>query len=153
MKKFVFRLEALLTVKKNKEEDIKRRLAKKNREAEEGRAEGRRAQGELKDFQKSVKEQRKGGGESVAELRQSVSHRNALKLALLKAGQKLDGVMVEIYGVNQELIKAAQERRAVEIIREKRHEEWKRENAVAEQKFIDDLSQQMFIRSRQSSDA
>jgi flagellar FliJ protein len=148
MKKFIFKLEALLTVKRNREDEIKRRLAEKNREAVAVRAEIERAEGELKNFQRAVKEQRSGGGESVAELRQSVAHRNALKMNLLRAGQKLDSVMVEAYGINQELIKAAQERRAVEIIREKRYEEWKRENARAEQKLIDELSQQMFVRTK-----
>jgi flagellar protein FliJ len=147
VKKFVFKLDTLLKVKKNKEDEIKRRLAKKNREAEAVRAEIEAAHAELNDFQRNVKEQRTQGGECVADLRQSVSYRNALKLKLLKAGQKLDNVMVAAYGINQELIKAAQERRAVEIIREKRYEEWKKENAAAEQKFIDDLSQQMYIRA------
>ena len=147
MKKFVFKLDTLLKVKKNKEDEIKRKLAKKNREAEAVRTEIEAAHAELNDFQRNVKEQRTQGGESVADLRQSVSYRNALKLKLLKAGQRLDNVMVAAYGINQELIKAAQERRAVEIIREKRYEEWKKENAAAEQKFIDDLSQQMYIRA------
>jgi len=149
-KKFTFRLEALLTVKKNKEEEIKRRLAEKNREAEEVRREIAQAQEKLKEFQRGVKEQRRGGGEGVTDLRSSVAHRNALKLEMLRAGQRLDGVMVAIYGINQELIKAGQERRAVEIIKEKRFLEWKKANEVAEQKFIDDLSQQMFIRNHKS---
>ena len=147
MKKFTFKLDTLLRVKRNKEDEIKRRLAIKNREAETVRGEIEAAQAELKNFQINVKANRAQGGESVAELRQSVSYRNAMKLKLLKAGQKLDNVMVEAYGINQELIKAAQERRAVEIIREKRYEEWKKDNAAAEQKFIDDLSQQMFVRA------
>jgi flagellar FliJ protein len=147
VKRFVFKLDTLLRVKRNREDEVKRRLAEKNREAETVRTEIEAAQAELKEFQRSVKEHRAGGGESVAELRQSVSHRNALKIKLLKAGQKLDNVMVEAYGINQELIKAAQERRAVEIIREKRYEEWKKENAASEQKFIDDLSQQMYVRA------
>jgi flagellar protein FliJ len=147
VKKFVFKLDTLLKVKKAKEDEVKRRLAKKNREAETVREEIKAAHDELKDFQSSVKEHRRGGVESVADLRQSVSYRNALKLKLLKAGQKLDNVMIAAYGINQELIKAAQERRAVEIIKEKRYQEWKKENAAAEQKFIDDLSQQMYVRA------
>jgi flagellar protein FliJ len=147
VKKFVFKLDTLLKVKKAKEDEVKRRLAKKNREAETVRSEIETVQNELKNFQSNVKEQRRGGVESVADLRQSVSYRNALKLKLLKAGQKLDNVMISAYGINQELIKAAQERRAVEIIKEKRYEEWKKENAAAEQKFIDDLSQQMYVRA------
>ncbi|MDR2577905.1 MAG: flagellar export protein FliJ [Chitinispirillales bacterium] len=150
-KKFTFRLESLLTVKKNKEEEIKLRLAEKNREAETVRQEIEQAHDKLKIFQKEGKEKRRGGGEDVQSMRNSVSYRNALKLELLKAGQKLDDVMVSLYGINQELIKAAQERRAVEIIKENRYEEWKRENAAAEQKFIDDLSQQRFIRSQKLS--
>jgi flagellar export protein FliJ len=149
-KKFTFRLEALLTVKKNKEEEIKLRLAEKNREAEEVRLEIERVQDTLKNFQKEGKEKRRDGGENVLSMRNSVSYRNALKMELLRAGQKLDDVMVSIYGINMELIKAAQERRAVEIIKENRYQEWKKENAVAEQKFIDDLSQQRFIRSQKS---
>ena len=149
-KKFTFRLEALLTVKKNREEELKRKLAEKNREAEETRLEIERGQNTLKEFQKNEKDTRGGGGADVTSMRQSVAYRNALKLEILKSGQKLDGVMVAIYGINQELIKAAQERRAVEIIREKRYEEWKRENNVAEQKFIDDLSQQRYIRNQHS---
>jgi len=147
VKKFTFKLDTLLRVKRNKEDEIKRRLAIKNREAEAVREAIEAAQAELKNFQKNVKVNRTQGGESVADLRQSVSYRNALKLKLLKAGQQLDNVMVEAYGINQELIKAAQERRAVEIIREKRYNEWKKENAAAEQKFIDDLSQQMYVRA------
>ena len=150
-KKFSFRLEALLTVKKNKEEEIKRRLAEKNREAEDVRREIAQAQEKLKAFQSEVKEQRRGGAEDVSALRSSVAYRNTLKLEMLKAGQKLDNVMVAIYGINQELIKAGQERRAVEIIKEKHFSEWKKANEAAEQKFIDDLSQQRFIRNHNKS--
>jgi len=150
VKKFVFRLEALLTVKRNAEEEIKQRLAEKNHEAELVRQDIAAAHDRLKEFMASVKSDRRGGGENVMAMRSSVAHRNHLKLELLRAGQRLDEVMVCIYGINQELIKAAQERRAVEIIKEKRFEEWKRGNAAAEQKFIDDLSQQRFIRNQNS---
>jgi len=153
MKKFTFPLEALLTVKKNKEEEVKRRLAQKNREAEECRLEMARTQEKLKEFQRDEKAKRGGGGEDIASLRGSVAYRNMLKLELLREGQKLDGIMVETYAVNQELIKAAQERRSVEVIKEKRYEEWKRENAVSEQKFMDDLSQQGFARKHRAESA
>ena len=153
MKKFTFPLEALLTVKKNKEEEVKRRLAEKNREAEGSRAEIARVQDKLKEFQVEEKGRRGGGAEDVAAMRSSVAYRNTLKLQLLKEGQNLDGIMVGIYGINQELVKAAQERRAVEVIKEKRYEEWKRENAVAEQKFMDELSQQGFVRKQRAESA
>jgi flagellar FliJ protein len=150
MKKFTFRLEALLTVKKNKEEEVKRRLADKNREAEMSRQKISGMQEELKQFQSGEKQKRAGGAGDIASMRGSVAYRNRLKMDILKEGQRLDQIMVAAYKVNQELIIAAQERRAVEIIKEKRYDEWKKENAAAEQKFMDDLSQQAFSRKQRS---
>jgi flagellar FliJ protein len=150
MKKFTFRLEALLTVKKNKEEEVKRRLAEKNREAEMSRQEISRIQEELRQFQSGEKSKRGGGAADIASMRGSVAYRNQLKMSILKEGQRLDEIMVAAYKINQELIIAAQERRAVEIIKEKRYDEWKKENAAAEQKFMDDLSQQAFSRKQRS---
>lgn len=145
-KKFTFRLEALLTVKKNKEDAVKQRLAKKHKEIEECRMEIVKLQDDLKAFQASTKQQRKDGKDDVTLMRQSVAYRNQMKLELLKTGQHLDSLMVELYKINDELVKASQERRAVEIIKENRYAEWKKEVAAAEQKFVDELAQQSFIR-------
>jgi flagellar FliJ protein len=150
MKKFTFRLEALLTVKKNKEEEVKRRLAEKNNEAAESQQKIAFVQNSLRNFQNEAKAKRGGGGESVVSMRSTVAYRNQLKLELLKEGQRLDGIMQGIFRINQELIVAARERRAVEIIKEKKYAEWKKENAIAEQKFMDDLSQQAFIRKHKT---
>jgi flagellar FliJ protein len=147
MKKFKFPLQALLDMKLHKEDEIKRRLAKKNLEAEETRRSIEEIQGKLKQFQADEKEKR-SGGEDIVSLRTSVSYRHDIKRELLNAGRKLDSIMVAVYAVNQELIKASQERRAVEIIKEKRFAEWKKQNNAIEQKFIDDLSQQGYIREK-----
>ena len=147
MKKFTFTLQALLDMKLHKEEEVKRRLAKKNREAEETRRSIEEIQDKLKQFQADEKEMR-SGGENIVSLRNSVSYRHDIKRELLNAGRKLDNIMVAIYAVNQELVKASQERRAVEIIKEKKFAEWKKQNNMVEQKFIDDLSQQGYIREK-----
>jgi len=149
MKKFKFPLQALLDVKLHKEEEVKRRLAKKNLEAEETRRSIEEIQEKLKQFQADEKEKRRGG-ENIVSLRNSVSYRHSVKLELLDAGRRLDNIMVKIYAINQELVKASQERRAVEIIKEKRFAEWKKQNNMIEQKFIDDLSQQGYIREKNS---
>ncbi|MCL2688991.1 MAG: flagellar export protein FliJ [Chitinispirillia bacterium] len=151
MKKFVFNLQTLLDMKLRKEEEVKRRLAKKNREAEETRKSIEDIQEKLKQFQAGEKETRGGGEENIVSLRNSVSYRHDIKRELLSAGRKLDNIMVAIYAVNQELVKASQERRAVEIIKEKKYAEWKKENNMIEQKFIDDLSQQGYIREKNAS--
>ena len=149
MKKFIFTLQALLDMKLHKEEEIKRRLATKNIEAQEARRLIEETQDKLKQFQADEKEKR-SGGEDIVSLRNSVSYRHDIKRELLDAGRKLDNIMVAIYAVNQELVKASQERRAVEIIKEKKFAEWKKQNNMIEQKFIDDLSQQGYIREKKS---
>lgn len=147
MKKFEFSLEALLEVKKRAEEEIKLRLGELNRQAEEVRRSINEVQDRLKEFQASEKEVRRGG-EDIASLRSSVAYRHSLKLELLNEGRRLDDIMVQIYSVNQELIKASQERRAVEILKDKRFLEWKKQKEKAEQGFIDEISQQSFLRAR-----
>ncbi len=147
MKNFVFRLEALLDVKKRKEEEVKLLLAEVNRQAEQVRAEINRIQGMLKEFQVSEKLNRKAG-ESIASMRSSVAYRHSLKLDLLREGRKLDEILQETHKIHQELVVASQERRAVEIIKEKRYADWKRKNSILEQGFIDEISQQGYIRAR-----
>lgn len=149
MKKFTFTLQALLDMKLHKEEEVKNRLAKKNLEAQETRRSIEEIQDKLKKFQADEKEKRRGG-EDIVSLRNSVSYRNTVKLELLNEGRKLDNIMVGIYGINQELVKASKERRAVEIIKEKKFAEWKKQNNMIEQKFIDDLSQQGYIREKKT---
>ncbi|MFP4164150.1 MAG: flagellar export protein FliJ [Chitinispirillaceae bacterium] len=147
MKNFEFRLETYLDVKKRAEEEIKLRLGEMNRQAEEVRVSIQKLHDKLKQFQRSEKEVRRGG-EDVASLRCSVAYRHSIKHELLNEGRRLDEVMVQIYSINQQLIKASQERRAVEILKEKQFLEWKKKKNKAEQEFIDELSQQSFIRAR-----
>lgn len=150
MKAFQFRLEALLDVLKRKEEEIELRLAQKNRQAEEVRRTISLVHGKLKDLQSSEKEKRKSG-EDVVSMRCSVAYRHSLKLDLLREGRMLDDIVAQAHGIHQELVKASQERRAVEIIKEKRYEEWKRKCGIAEQGFINEVSQNCFLRSRTRS--
>ncbi|KMQ51163.1 hypothetical protein CHISP_1869 [Chitinispirillum alkaliphilum] len=147
MKKFVFSLEALLEVRIRKEEDIEKKLAQKNGEIELVRKEIERIQQDLKNFQISEKS-RRAHGEDIFSMRYSVSWRNQLKLDMLTMGKKYDDLCAQAYSIRQELTKATQEKKAVEIIKEKRYREWKLKHKREEQKALDDISTQGFIRKR-----
>jgi flagellar export protein FliJ len=62
------------------------------------------------------------------------------------AALELAGVYQRLERAREELLKAARARRAVELLRERRHEEWKQEASRAEGRFVDEVATQGFIR-------
>lgn len=149
MKKFRFRLDTLLNIRKRKEDEIKLRLAEKNRQYIEAQRKVNSIHDQLKELQSSEKE-RRGSNESIMMLRHSVSYRFKLKEDLLQAGKKVDEIRGEIARVRKTLVTATRDRRAIELVKERRLAEWKKEYRTEEQSFIDDVSQQGFIRKVQS---
>lgn len=150
MKKFRFQLDTLLELRKRKEEKIKLHLAEKNRQVMEAQKEVNRIHDELKNLQNSEKH-RRGTSESITMLRHSVSYRFKLREDLLRAGQKMEDLRAEAVKVRKTLVTATKDRRAIEIVRERRLQEWKKEYSAKEQGFIDDVSQQGFIRKTRSN--
>jgi len=150
MKRFSFSLEALLEMRKRDEEAVKLELARKNQEIHQ-------AQQELVGFEKSLKqlqEEQKKTRETVTDilpLKYSVSYRNKLKLDMLKKGQDIFDLQNQRGDIRQRLVRATQRKRAIELIREKQYQEWLKENKLREQVFIDDVSQQGFIRKRKNA--
>lgn len=147
MKRFEFPLEALLEQWKRREEAIKRELANKNREITA-------TQGELLDIERELKnlqEEEKKIRESIKDvlpLKISVSYRNKLKLDLLKKGEDIYTLQMERGDIQKKLVQATQKKRALELLREKKYQEWLKENKRIEQVFLDDVSQQGFIRKK-----
>lgn len=63
------------------------------------------------------------------------------------AALELAGVYRRLERARQDLLKAATDRRAVELLREKRHEEWRMERERAETKAVDEAATQGYVRS------
>jgi flagellar export protein FliJ len=83
-------------------------------------------------------------------LRYSVSYRFKLKNDLLMISRKIDDMYAEAFEIQKKLIVAAKELRAIELIKERQIEQWKKEYRLHEQGIIDDISQQGFIRKSKS---
>ena len=149
MKRFEFSLEALLEMRKHEEEAVKLELADKNRELV-------LAQNELLDFERELKELQdlqKRQCENVTDvqpLKWSVSYRNKLKLDMIKKGRTIHKMQMDRVNIRKKLIKATQKKKAIELLRENRYQKWLKENKHSEQVFLDDVSQQGFIRKKKS---
>ena len=149
MRRFKFGLDTLLEMRCRKEEQVKLLLAEKNRNIMDAQKEFFDIHAQLKELQNSEKLKR----EKVIDvmlLRYSVSYRFKLKENLLSAGQKIDDLKAQAEEIRKSLVAATKNRRAIEIIKERRFAEWKKEYKSQEQGFIDDISQQGFIRKLQS---
>lgn len=145
MKKFRFNLETLLELRTRKEDTVKRELAEKNRLISEAQAQTNRIHVELKYLQSSEKSTRMHT-DNIMTLRYSVAYRHKLKQDLLNNGRKIDDLKADVFKIQKLLVEATKERRAIEIIKERRLQEWKKEVRSEERNFVDDVSQQGYIR-------
>jgi flagellar export protein FliJ len=84
--------------------------------------------------------------QSVLELRYGVAYRFKLKKDILLKGRQIDDLLAQAHAVRKRLVKAKQEHRAIEIVRERQFDAWKKEYRTREQGFIDDVSQQGYLR-------
>ncbi len=146
MKRFTFKLGPLLELRKQYEERIKLMLAEKNREiiAANGVLTGYYEA--LKELQVSEKNNRVGQ-EPVLLMRYSVAYRYKLKADILQTGRQIDDLRAEATAIQRKLLGATKARRALEIIRDRQHDAWKKEYRRKEQQFIDDVAQQKYIAS------
>lgn len=151
MRRFRFTLETVLELRRRREDDVKRRLGIKRREIVDAKQCLADLGTSLKDLQEQELEHRESAP-SVQAMRASVLYRFKLKRDMLIAGRKIDLLYDEAGLIQEELTKAVQKRRALELLRDKRFAAWKKDVLKVEQNQIDDVSQQGYIR-RQNRDA
>lgn len=143
MKKYAFNLQALLDIRIRDEENVMLKLAEKNREilAEQERID--EAHRSLTNLQSQEKE-RRVHAESVMMLRYSVAYRYKLKNDLLILIRNCDKLKAEAGKIAAALTEATQARKALEKVRDRRKQEWKKERLLKEQQFIDEIAGQRF---------
>ena len=139
MAKFVFRLEPLLNVRRRAEDDARRAVALLQRERLEVEGELRRRQqdivagkGRLRGSltgQLDVRVLRLGAGATLHVIRQA--HQLALRLAGI--GQRMESA-------RQVFLQVRIRRRAIELLRERRFDEWKAALGRAQNAALDDLA-------------
>jgi flagellar biosynthesis chaperone FliJ len=96
-------------------------------------------------MQRDALEQRRGRADIVA-FRQVVSYRHALKSAMLAKGREIERLQGEEREIRARLVEAIRQRRAIEAVREKRYQQWRKEYQTEERVVTDEVSQNVFIR-------
>jgi flagellar protein FliJ len=145
MKRFRFRLQTLLEIKKRKEEETKRKLAEKNNLVLRSQKQLKDLHEQLAQFQASEKKQRMQAI-SVSALRASVVYRYKLQTDIAGKGREIVQFKQDAQAIVRLLTEAKKECKVLEILRDKKLAEWKREHKLEEQEFTDDVSQKGFIR-------
>lgn len=149
MNRFRFQLDPLLELRKQKEESVKLELAEKNRQIMEGRQQMLSLYEQLKGLQARELEDRRQGAD-LLQMRASVAYRFKLKLDMLTKGREIETLSQQAGNIRRRLTEAVRDRRAIELLREERLRQWRRRAAREEQGFIDDISQQAFVRNREA---
>ena len=145
MKRFRFRLESLLDIKRRAEEEIKKELGAKNAEIASSQRDEQTFVNQLQVFYADEKEQRQRVLDLQA-LRTSISYRTHLPKDIFNTKQTILKLNQDLDAIRARLTKAKKQTRVLEMLREKRFAQWKKERARIEQKFTDDLSQTAYAR-------
>jgi flagellar export protein FliJ len=132
-------------MKQRREEELARKVAEKNNEifrTYKSLQEGRDC---LSQFQAEEKRKRASTLDALL-LRLSVVYRHALQREIREQGSRIAVLKQELIAAVRSLTEAKTETRALEILRDTKRTEWKRDYAREEQKITDDVSQNGFCR-------
>ncbi len=139
MAKFVFRLEPLLTARRHAEQDARRVVAVIERKRLGLQDELRRHQQQIM----SDKQQMRGSMTGSLDMR-SLRQGAGVTLHVIRKAQQL---VLQLAGVSQrmesaraKLLKTMTRRRAIELLREKRFDQWKVVQSKAEIAALDELA-------------
>lgn len=141
MKRFEFSLQTILELREREEDEARAFLASQEQEWQKIQKDFNNKREELQNFQMREKESRQSNDESVAELKHSVSWRNTLKFDLLKLGQQLQDVSLDVERARKKLTEATVRRKSIEMLKDKKIAQWQKEFNKNEQKFLDELAQ------------
>jgi flagellar FliJ protein len=145
MARFRFSLEPLLRLRRRREQECQRDVAVLERERLHLEGRLRRYQEELAAGKDSLRERLVGRVDTEALRRRAGQSRQILRSAQ-QAVVELAGVQKRLERARATLLEATTERRAVELLRERRFDAWKRRLEKAETAAIDELAVQAAAR-------
>lgn len=150
MKRFKYRLQTVLDIKKRKEDEIKKKLAEKNGHVLIAQKQLKDLNEQLAQFQASEKKQR-ARSVSIHALRASIVYRYKMQADIAGKGKEIIQLKQGAHALVKLLTEAKKESKALEILRDKKFAEWKHEYKLEEQESTDDVSQKGFIRKTRTA--
>lgn len=142
MKKFIFKLEALLAARHAREGSLKREMEHAHQKWHQAKEQERMLLGQITTLREEIQQKRSSGcfelQETYAQILDNLQ--GALQQAQRSALQLQKGVMEQ----KERLKEAILERKVVEKIREKHYAEWRTREARSEGAFLDDFALKKF---------
>ncbi len=146
MKQFHFTLEALLEMRRRKEDECKQELAKVNIRLLQAQGGLGAIEQEWTELQRDELERRKKKIVPEA-MSQAVSYRLHLERKAILQELEIRRILLEQEQKRLALVRATQEKKAIENLRERRFQEWRNAARRAETKAVDDLCQIQYVRN------
>lgn len=145
MKRFRFNLEVLLRVYRLHEEDKKKKLAAANRELLAAEQELTRLGNDYDDSQERERAVREKN-ESVSQMKLYVQYMFELKRSIERQKITVRDKFRLVKTAREQLVEAMRRVKALERLKERRHEVWLKDRRRYEMKQLDDLCSLQFIR-------
>jgi len=147
VKRFSFKLTPLLDQRKRKEEQAQRNLAKASVSLQLMEDEKIKLENDLSSMKDSLAplNRKNSSGEEYMNI---VWYSTHLRYRIKNQGEKIEKQIKLVEDLRKILLKKTQEKRALEILRDKEFEEWKKEQKITETKLLDDFSQQQSFRQK-----
>ena len=152
-KRFVYRLEKILELKRKKEDEEKENLAKLLQLIEHEKQVKVQLEVQLENVHVELKTKRLSGALNIAELRFYPQHIKNLENKIKYQELRLQELAIKEVEQRQALNKAAQERQAYEKHKEKAHAEWLAEIEAEEARLLDELATIKFARDARNREA
>jgi flagellar FliJ protein len=146
MKKFKFRLEKLLEARLAKEKGVKIELAHAISEQNVFRTKQSNYISRMEDQKKLFHDKMKSGKINISELKNYHFFEVTVDLVIADTRNKIDAMEPAINVIRNKLNEAVKERRVIEKLKERRHDEWQYLANRAEYNEVDDMNQKLYMR-------
>ncbi len=143
MQKFGFRLESVLKLKTQIEDNAKNNLARATRELENQKYRLEELE-EIKEVSMNKLTSEVDSGIPVYQIRNFNSFFGLMKNKITKQKVNVNNAQNDVDINREALVKAMQEKKILEKLKEKKYEEYLKEQSKAEQQLIDELNSYKF---------
>lgn len=139
-KKFQYRLQSILEIKKKKEEEEKEKLARLFRKLAEAELRLEELKNEEALTKEELKKEQKKERIDIGKIKMQHGYLKKMEDLIVSQNIYIKEIEKDIERQREELIRATQEKKVYEKLKEKHHEAFIEEVETEERKFIDELA-------------
>ncbi|MDA3900599.1 MAG: flagellar export protein FliJ [Spirochaetes bacterium] len=144
MKKFKFRLQKLLDIKmafeKQIQHELAREIGKQNLLRDKQQLLRERVEGQQHAFHESMR----GTGGNFNDLKSFHRYSEYADMVIASSEAEIEAMQPKINEIRSRLIEASKERKSIEKLKEKKHDEWKYAVNRAEEKELEEINMRIF---------